>query len=92
MYVPLSPIRTLASIAGSDAGWTWEGRLLFVDVWTIRRRVVIEKPFGHDLTSAQELNAVIERVFPPDAVFRIDHYLGKEMSRTCWSCASRTSP
>ncbi len=42
------------------------------------RRVVIEKPFGHDLTSARELNAVVEEVFPPDAVFRIDHYLGKE--------------
>ncbi|SDQ44211.1 glucose-6-phosphate dehydrogenase [Quadrisphaera sp. DSM 44207] len=42
------------------------------------RRVVIEKPFGHDLESARELNAVVERVFPPDSVFRIDHYLGKE--------------
>lgn len=42
------------------------------------RRVVIEKPFGHDLKSAQELNAVVESVFPPDSVFRIDHYLGKE--------------
>ena len=42
------------------------------------RRVVIEKPFGHDLQSARELNAVVEQVFPPDAVFRIDHYLGKE--------------
>ncbi|GAA1363619.1 glucose-6-phosphate dehydrogenase [Arthrobacter rhombi] len=42
------------------------------------RRVVIEKPFGHDLTSARELNAIVESVFPPDAVFRIDHYLGKE--------------
>lgn len=42
------------------------------------RRVVIEKPFGHDLESAVELNEVIERVFPPDEVFRIDHYLGKE--------------
>jgi glucose-6-phosphate 1-dehydrogenase len=42
------------------------------------RRVVIEKPFGHDLASARELNAVVEEVFPPDAVFRIDHYLGKE--------------
>jgi glucose-6-phosphate 1-dehydrogenase len=40
--------------------------------------VVIEKPFGHDLKSAQELNDVVESVFPPDAVFRIDHYLGKE--------------
>jgi glucose-6-phosphate 1-dehydrogenase len=42
------------------------------------RRVVIEKPFGHDRASAQALNDVVERVFPPDAVFRIDHYLGKE--------------
>lgn len=45
------------------------------DAW---RRVVIEKPFGHDLKSARELNAIVENVFPPDAVFRIDHYLGKE--------------
>jgi glucose-6-phosphate 1-dehydrogenase len=45
------------------------------DSW---RRVIIEKPFGHDLRSAQELNAIVESVFPPDAIFRIDHYLGKE--------------
>ena len=42
------------------------------------RRVVIEKPFGHDLASARELNDVVESVFPADSVFRIDHYLGKE--------------
>ena len=42
------------------------------------RRVVIEKPFGSDLKTARELNDVVESVFPPDAVFRIDHYLGKE--------------
>ncbi|HEX2806416.1 MAG TPA: glucose-6-phosphate dehydrogenase [Kineosporiaceae bacterium] len=42
------------------------------------RRVVIEKPFGHDLKSARELNDTVESVFPPDSVFRIDHYLGKE--------------
>ena len=42
------------------------------------RRVVIEKPFGHDLQSADELNDVVSEVFPPDSVFRIDHYLGKE--------------
>ncbi|KUI11918.1 glucose-6-phosphate dehydrogenase [Mycobacterium sp. GA-1285] len=41
-------------------------------------RVVIEKPFGHDLASAQELNAVVNSVFPEESVFRIDHYLGKE--------------
>ncbi len=45
------------------------------DQW---RRVVIEKPFGHDLASARDLNTVVESVFPPDSVFRIDHYLGKE--------------
>ncbi len=42
------------------------------------RRVVIEKPFGHDLASAQELNRAVSAVFPPESVFRIDHYLGKE--------------
>jgi len=42
------------------------------------RRVVIEKPFGHDLASSRKLNDVVESVFPPDSVFRIDHYLGKE--------------
>jgi len=42
------------------------------------RRVVIEKPFGSDLETARELNDVVESVFPPDSVFRIDHYLGKE--------------
>jgi glucose-6-phosphate 1-dehydrogenase len=41
-------------------------------------RVVIEKPFGHDLESAQQLNAVVNTVFPEETVFRIDHYLGKE--------------
>ncbi len=42
------------------------------------RRVVIEKPFGHDLASARELNRTLDSVFPASAVFRIDHYLGKE--------------
>ncbi|MCF3104991.1 glucose-6-phosphate dehydrogenase [Streptomyces roseoverticillatus] len=42
------------------------------------RRAVIEKPFGHDLASAQELNRIVHEVFPTEEVFRIDHYLGKE--------------
>ncbi len=42
------------------------------------RRVIVEKPFGSDETSAAELNRALERVFPAEAVFRIDHYLGKE--------------
>jgi glucose-6-phosphate 1-dehydrogenase len=41
-------------------------------------RVVIEKPFGHDLKSAEALNGVVNSVFPESSVFRIDHYLGKE--------------
>ncbi|OBK12241.1 glucose-6-phosphate dehydrogenase [Mycobacterium asiaticum] len=45
------------------------------DRWS---RVVIEKPFGHDLASAQDLNKTVNSVFPEESVFRIDHYLGKE--------------
>ncbi|MGI9196784.1 MAG: glucose-6-phosphate dehydrogenase [Candidatus Nanopelagicales bacterium] len=45
------------------------------DEW---RRVVVEKPFGHDLRSAQELDHVLSQAFSPDEIFRIDHYLGKE--------------
>ncbi|HSO06782.1 MAG TPA: glucose-6-phosphate dehydrogenase [Pelomicrobium sp.] len=41
-------------------------------------RVVVEKPFGRDLASAQELNRVLHKVFPEQSIFRIDHYLGKE--------------
>jgi glucose-6-phosphate 1-dehydrogenase len=41
-------------------------------------RVVVEKPFGHDLTSARELQDLVTTVFPERDVFRIDHYLGKE--------------
>jgi glucose-6-phosphate 1-dehydrogenase len=40
--------------------------------------VIIEKPFGHDLASARELNDEVNRVFAEDQIFRIDHYLGKE--------------
>ena len=41
-------------------------------------RLIIEKPFGHDLASARELNAEIQQHFAENEVFRIDHYLGKE--------------
>jgi glucose-6-phosphate 1-dehydrogenase len=40
-------------------------------------RVIVEKPFGHDLASAQELNRILQAVFPESGIFRIDHYLGK---------------
>ncbi len=42
------------------------------------RRIIIEKPFGHDLTSARKLNDDIHQKFEEDQVYRIDHYLGKE--------------
>jgi len=41
-------------------------------------RLIVEKPFGRDLASAKELDAVARSVFPEEAIFRIDHYLGKE--------------
>ncbi len=40
--------------------------------------IVIEKPFGHDLQSARDLNAILHEVFAEEQIFRIDHYLGKE--------------
>jgi glucose-6-phosphate 1-dehydrogenase len=41
-------------------------------------RVILEKPFGRDLASAQQLDATLHAVFPESSIFRIDHYLGKE--------------
>jgi glucose-6-phosphate 1-dehydrogenase len=41
-------------------------------------RVVVEKPFGHDLASAQSLNQILHQYLPEQSIFRIDHYLGKE--------------
>jgi len=43
------------------------------------QRVIVEKPFGYDLASATRLNAAIGSVFPERSIYRIDHYLGKEM-------------
>jgi glucose-6-phosphate 1-dehydrogenase len=64
--VPPDAIATLVREIGerrSTGGWT---------------RIIVEKPFGHDLASARELNEEILRNFSEDEVFRIDHYLGKE--------------
>jgi glucose-6-phosphate 1-dehydrogenase len=41
-------------------------------------RIIVEKPFGHDLVSAKALNVALHSVFPEASIFRIDHYLGKE--------------
>jgi glucose-6-phosphate 1-dehydrogenase len=58
-------IRHLGSsgLAKQDEGW---------------RRIIVEKPFGHDYASARALNAQLAEVFSEDQVYRIDHYLGKE--------------
>ena len=45
---------------------------------TSSTRIVVEKPFGHDLASAHELNALLLSMFTEEQIFRIDHYLGKE--------------
>jgi glucose-6-phosphate 1-dehydrogenase len=45
------------------------------------RRVIIEKPFGHDLNSARELNAALTKVLDESQIYRIDHYLGKETAQ-----------
>jgi glucose-6-phosphate 1-dehydrogenase len=52
-----------AGLNRSDQGWA---------------RVIVEKPFGHDLKSARQLNQQLHAVFDEDQVYRIDHYLGKE--------------
>ena len=49
-----------------------------LDGW---RRIIVEKPFGTDLASAQELNQALHAVFDESQVYRIDHYLGKETSQ-----------
>ncbi len=41
-------------------------------------RIIVEKPFGHDLDSAKELNRLLNSMFTEDQIYRIDHYLGKE--------------
>jgi glucose-6-phosphate 1-dehydrogenase len=52
-----------AGLNHGEAGWT---------------RIILEKPFGHDLNSARELNEVVHKAFDEKDVYRIDHYLGKE--------------
>ncbi|OQR87944.1 glucose-6-phosphate 1-dehydrogenase [Achlya hypogyna] len=56
--------RTVKEAAYSTRGWN---------------RVVVEKPFGHDLPSFNEMSLGMNAIFPEDEIYRIDHYLGKEM-------------
>ncbi len=61
-YAPIAEGIGTAGLTKSD-GW---------------RRIVIEKPFGHDLVSARQLNDRLQKVFDESSIYRIDHYLGKE--------------
>jgi glucose-6-phosphate 1-dehydrogenase len=66
LAIPPSAFETVVKVVGKHrkgTGWT---------------RVIVEKPFGHDLASARELNGVIHEHFDESEIFRIDHYLGKE--------------
>lgn len=70
-YLALAP-----ELFGSVAHNLRSGGLLEAAGW---HRLVIEKPFGYDLPSAEKLNAQIREVFEEKDIYRIDHYLGKEM-------------
>lgn len=70
-YLALAP-----ELFGSVSHNLREGGLLESKGW---HRLVIEKPFGYDLPSAEKLNEEIRKVFKEEEVYRIDHYLGKEM-------------
>jgi glucose-6-phosphate 1-dehydrogenase len=66
-YLAIPPVAFETVIAG-----------LAADKLSRNARVIVEKPFGRDLASARKLNRVARSAFPEDAIFRIDHYLGKE--------------
>ncbi|HEY7004047.1 MAG TPA: glucose-6-phosphate dehydrogenase, partial [Gaiellaceae bacterium] len=66
LAVPPSAIETIVVAMGKQRA---------SDGWT---RVIVEKPFGYDLESAEHLNTVVHEHFAEDEIFRIDHYLGKE--------------
>ena len=65
-YIPVVNYIGQAGLAAQDEGW---------------RRIIVEKPFGHDLNSARELNSVLHSVFDESQIYRIDHYLGKETAQ-----------
>ena len=69
-YLALPPNIVLRTVAGLDGAG-----LSSSNGWV---RLVIEKPFGHDLESARELNATLHKHFKEKQIYRIDHYLGKE--------------
>jgi glucose-6-phosphate 1-dehydrogenase len=66
-YLAIPPVMFETVVSGLAAAGAAQGA-----------RVIVEKPFGRDVASAQRLNRLLHRAFPESSVFRIDHYLGKE--------------
>ena len=81
-YLSVAPhlYETIVTRIG-EAGMVYEGKrwCTINDSDMPWQRIIVEKPFGEDLPSAQALNRSIARVFDEDAIYRIDHYLGKEL-------------
>ncbi|NJD60902.1 MAG: glucose-6-phosphate dehydrogenase [Anaerolineales bacterium] len=65
-YIPVVNCLGRAHLADQSEGW---------------RRIIVEKPFGNDLSSARELNKILHSVFDESQIYRIDHYLGKETAQ-----------
>jgi glucose-6-phosphate 1-dehydrogenase len=61
-----------------------EGNEVGTDTWL---RVIVEKPFGWDLESSEELAETVAKLFPEQQIYRIDHYLGKELTQA-WILSS----
>jgi glucose-6-phosphate 1-dehydrogenase len=81
-YLSVSPNLYEGIIANiGAAGLVTEGRrwCSINPADTSWQRIIVEKPFGTDLATAQSLNRALGRVFEEEAIFRIDHYLGKEL-------------
>jgi glucose-6-phosphate 1-dehydrogenase len=66
LYEPTVENLGAAGMTDEDGGW---------------RHIVVEKPFGHDLASARQLNRALHAVFDEEQIYRIDHYLGKETAQ-----------
>jgi glucose-6-phosphate 1-dehydrogenase len=80
-YLSVAPELYQPIIANIGASGLVKGGKLWCQAPTAatpRQRIIVEKPFGSDLASAEELNRALGRVFDDEDVFRIDHYLGKE--------------
>jgi len=72
------PVRAFYLSVGPSLFGEIAGRLQKHQLATEESRIVVEKPLGHDLASAQELNAQLSECFNERQIYRIDHYLGKE--------------